>query len=198
MFGWLLFLLTTVASVFWFNEWKFHLPTTIPKGYTAVYNGTKIELNDSILNHQHRPLLVHFFNPSCPCSRFNINVFAGLVQKYHLRVDFAVVLVTGNDLYNDADFESRYGLHVRILHDQTLAQRCGVYSTPQAVVLDKNHRLYYRGNYNSSRYCVNEATSFARIALDSVVNQVPAPSFDIAATRSYGCSLLSCSKPSKP
>lgn len=198
MAGWLMLLLTTVACLFWYNEWKYQLPTPVPAGYKAVPNGTKIDLADSVLNRHQRPVLVHFFNPSCPCSRFNVNVFAGLVRKYQSRVDFAVVLVTGNTAYNAADFESKYGLHVPVLHDQTLAGRCGVYSTPQAVVLDQNHRLYYRGNYNSSRYCINESTSFARIALDSVLTHVPAPFFDIAATRSYGCSLQSCAKPSNP
>lgn len=198
MTGWLLLLSATVAYLFWYNEWKYQLPTPVPSDYKAVCTGTTIALTDPTLKLHHRPVLIHFFNPSCPCSRFNISTLASLVQQYRSRVDFAVVLVTGNSTYSDHDFESRYGLHVPVLHDTTLARRCGVYSTPQAVILDQNNRLYYRGNYNSSRYCINETTSFARIALDSVLRHVPSPSFAIAATRSYGCSLVSCAKPTKP
>lgn len=77
-----------------------------------------------------------------------------------------------------------------------VAQYFGVYSTPQAVLLSKPifdnatiRHLYYRGNYNTSRYCTNPATEFVRIALDSLLHASPLPQFSGVATTAYGCTL---------
>lgn len=195
---WLLTLMTTIGGIFWFSELRFHLPTPIPAGYQAVSTGTRIDLGRVFNDQPHKPVLIHFFNPACPCSRFNINVFAGLVHNYASRVNFAVVLVSPGNRYSASEFEARYGLHVQVITDTSLARRCGVYATPQAVVLDEHHQLYYRGNYNQSRYCTNEQTSYARLALDSVLMHSGRAQFETLATRSYGCSLSTCLNPAKP
>ena len=43
-----------------------------------------------------------------------------------------------------------------------------MYSTPQAVIADREGRLAYRGNYNVSRYCTDPKTPFVRIALEKL------------------------------
>jgi len=37
--------------------------------------------------------------------------------------------------------------------DGSLAKMVGVYSSPQAVIVDTRGALYYRGNDNLARYC---------------------------------------------
>src|SRR5262249_46492721 len=47
----------------------------------------------------------------------------------------------------------------------------GVYSTPQAVLLDAKSHIVFRGNYNVSRYCTDPRTEFVRIALEEQVGE---------------------------
>jgi hypothetical protein len=70
------------------------------------------------------------------------------------------------------------------------SKKCGVYSTPQAVVLDRNDRIVFSGNFNSTRFCSENATQFARIALTAVVAHKPVPPMPASATTPYGCSIV--------
>ncbi len=73
--------------------------------------------------------------------------------------------------------------------DGRMGLALGVYSTPQAVLLNNAGRLYFRGNYNASRYCVDETKEFARLALAALVNGQPLPAFPQGAVIAYGCPL---------
>ncbi len=72
-------------------------------------------------------------------------------------------------------------------HGDRIAQACGVYATPQAALVDATGALFYRGNYNRSRYCTAKATNFAELALVAMLNHQAAPVFIEEATISYGC-----------
>ena len=78
-----------------------------------------------------------------------------------------------------------------------LAHAVGIYSTPQAAVLDADGGLFYQGNYNLTRYCRDRETEFARLALERLRLGAPAPQFVSAATVAYGCPLPSRMKASK-
>jgi hypothetical protein len=71
----------------------------------------------------------------------------------------------------------------------TLAEQCGVYASPQAVLLAPGATLYYRGNYNTGRYCVNRETQFARRAVEALLAGQPTPLFPRVAETAYGCLL---------
>ncbi len=86
----------------------------------------------------------------------------------------------------------RFAIGVPVIYAPELAKRCGVYSTPQAVILAKGNKLYYRGNYNLTRYCTDPKTEFAKQALDNLLNHVEQTEFQPLATRAYGCSLPEC------
>ncbi len=183
-----------IAWLFWLNEWRYSLPTPLPANYMQVSKGTYINLNQEPAFAGKGPVFLHFFNPDCPCSRFNINHFKELVNKYGSDVNFAIVVMTKNKNYTATYIKEKFGLDVKVLSDTSLAGKCGVYSTPQAVLLDGDHRLYYRGNYNRSRYCTNSKTSYARMAIDSLLNSAASPFFDKYALTAYGCSLPNCKK----
>jgi hypothetical protein len=195
---WLLILAGCIVVLFWRNEWKYSLPTPVPATYKAVAFGSDIALPASIDRKQapaRRPLFLHFFNPDCPCSRFNMPHFRSIVTEYGSETDFAIVLMTGKH-YTDEEVRNRYDLPatVRVFRDSSLAARCGVYSTPQAVIIDNQDRLFYRGNYNRARYCNDEKTSFAKIALEGYLKNNLVQNFSPLALKAYGCQLPTCTQ----
>jgi len=190
---WLTLLLSVVGALFWHNEWKYNLPTPIPEGYKPVGRGTLIKLDWPAGVNPGKPLFLHFFNPDCPCSRFNIGNFKSIVKQYSGQVNF-VVVVMNNDRYTGSEIQDKFGFKIPVLFDQSIAKACGVYSTPQAVLINKGHKLYYRGNYNRSRYCTDERTNYAKMAINGLMHDDIRLTFDKLALRSYGCSLPNCKK----
>ena len=190
---WLMLLFSAMGALFWYNEWVYHLPTPIPENYKPVSQGKLIKLKGLLEANRSKPLFLHFFNPDCPCSRFNISNFKSLVKQYGHQVNF-VIIVMNNKLYTAKEIQDKFDLNVPVLFDTSIANSCGVYSTPQAVLLDTGHKLYYRGNYNISRYCTDEKTSYAKIAIAGLLNDHKKIIFDQLALRAYGCRLPNCNK----
>src|SRR5262249_20318434 len=95
--AWLLVLFASIALIFWRYEWKYSQPTPVPTGYHDIGRGTSVQLPASAaacLHPNGKPLFLHFFNPDCPCSRFNMPQFKALVQTYGSRVSFAIVIMS--------------------------------------------------------------------------------------------------------
>ena len=183
-----------VAFLFWYNEWRYSLPTPVPETYHAVKIKEHIDLTGKSIPGNNGPLFLHFFNPDCPCSRFNIAHFKSLVTGYADRVNFAVVVMTKDKSYTAETISDKFGITVPVLFDTSIARVCGVYSTPQAVSLDNNHTLYYRGNYNRSRYCTDKKSNYAQMAIDSLVAGHHLANYNQYALKAYGCSLPTCTK----
>lgn len=197
VFIWLALIFIGISALFWYNDWKYKLPTPISADYKAVSTGTTIELPQQINSTEHKPVFLHFFNPDCPCSRFNIDHFRLLVKQYGQQMHF-VIVVMNNTRYSAEQIQHKFGLDLPVSFDTTLAKACGVYSTPQAVILTITHQLYYRGNYNKSRYCTEEKTSYAKIALNALLKNSTPIAFDQYALRAYGCQLPQCTKSNYP
>jgi len=189
--AWLTLLAGIILAFFWHNQLKYSLPTPIPADYKSVQNGKKIMLGQKLQFNNDKPVFLHFFNPDCPCSRFNIDQFKSLVKTYRSQVNFAVVLMTDKP-YTSSDIQNKFGITVPIVADSTIAMSCGVYSTPQAVVLTAEKKLYYRGNYNKSRYCTDKKTSYANIALMNILHKNTTLRLDQYALKAYGCTLPNC------
>jgi hypothetical protein len=190
---WLLVLLGTIVTFFWYNEWIYKLPTPVPANYQVVERGTTISVPAKSGCSFDKPVFLHFYNPDCPCSRFNIPHFKSLVKQYSSQIQFVIVPVTHKKI-TAHDIQQKFDLDVPVLIDTTLARACGVYSTPQAVILDTTRQLYYRGNYNRSRYCTDKRTEYARMAIDKLLHNNAAVIFDQFALKAYGCQLPNCTK----
>lgn len=188
---WLLLLLSAIGTLFWYNDWVYQLPTPVPDHYTKAPIGKQISLKGNMGNDTGKPVFLHFFNPDCPCSRFNIKQVNALMKEYGEKVDFRIVVMSDRPVTIEA-IKRKFQLNIPISFDASLADECGVYSTPQAALLDKKHNLYYRGNYNVSRYCTDEKTNFAKIALEGLLNQKDNLMFSSLALQAYGCSLPGC------
>lgn len=189
---WFSLLLVAISVLFWQNEFKYSLPTPIPKNYHYVAMGSKIDLGCCATDM--RPVFIHFFNPDCPCSRFNVPHVSGLIKKYGDRINFKIVVLNKQKNFTIEEIQKKFDANIPVYFDENIAKKCGVFSTPQAVLIDESHELYYRGNYNKTRYCTNADSNYAQIAIESLLKQNHAPSFDALALRAYGCSLPKCTK----
>lgn len=175
-----------VGCVFWKQELQYRLPTPVPENYAPVAVGAPIDLPSILPKGQ--AWFLHFYSPDCPCSRFNVQHLRSLIEAHSDSVAIAVVIPSEEYLPR---VRKAFGDEVTIFADAdgSIARSCGVYSTPQAAIVDPDRRLYYRGNYNISRYCTSRATNFAELALVALLNKQIPPQFGLLATESYGCSL---------
>lgn len=181
-----------IGFVFWYQESRYLLPTPLPNNYQPVALGHIVTEADKLSPYLQagKPVLLHFFNPDCPCSRFNIQHFSTLLKTYGQQLTFIAVIQT-DDANAGEHFEQKYKLHIPVVQDSAkkIAAAYGVYATPQAVILNKNGSIYYRGNYNRSRYCTSKESNFAQMAIDSLLAGKPTPAFIEVASKAYGCEL---------
>lgn len=194
LFGlWFSFLLFAISYLFWQNEFKYSLPTPVPKNYHDIAIGSRVDLGKCWISNN-KPVFIHFFNPDCPCSRFNIPHVSGLIKKYGDQINFKIVVLNKQKDFTIEEIQKKFGADIPVYFDLVMAQKCGVFSTPQAVIIDPSHNLYYRGNYNKTRYCTNADSNYAQMAIDSLLQQTKSPSFNALALKAYGCSLPKCTK----
>lgn len=190
---WFSLLVAAISVLFWQNEFKYSLPTPIPKNYHDIAMGSRIDLGPCCAA-DNKPVFVHFFNPDCPCSRFNVPHVSDLIKKYGDKINFKIVVLNKQKNFTIEEIQKKFDAKIPVYFDDGIAKKCGVFSTPQAVLIDASHNLYYRGNYNKTRYCTNADSNYAQMAIDSLLDKTNAPSFDALALRAYGCSLPKCTK----
>lgn len=179
----------TILYLFWNQELQYNKPTPVPKNYVPVALNTKLEINKFFDTSGSDPVFMHFFNSNCPCSKFNMKEFEVLSKKYSDKIKFYIVVQDKEG----KEYVDKYNLTIPVIADDNgqLAGLCGVYSTPQAVILNKEHRLYYRGNYNQARFCTKKETRFAEQAITYLLEEKALPAFSELATTPYGCKLPS-------
>jgi hypothetical protein len=184
--------LGTALAAFWYQDWQYSLPTPRPDGLQQPDLGARVDVA-AILGAAYagRPVAVHVVDPDCPCSRFNRDHLRTLVRRFGDRLAFVALVQGAEDGTTLARSFADWDVPAQVEPDPggRRAAMLGVYSTPQAVVLTSEGRLYFRGNYNSARYCVDRRTEFARIAIESLLRGEPLPELPIDARVAYGCPL---------
>jgi hypothetical protein len=195
--------LALAGTVFWWQDTRYALPTPRPANLVQPARGEPLPVAAWIAGSNvakgGKPLLLHFFNPYCPCSRFNLEHVRELQQRFGDRMAFVGIIqatIEGADDRRDVE-ERLASLHFELPYvidaDGSIAASAGVYSTPQGVLVDERSSLVYRGNYNVSRYCTDERSQFVRIAIESMLAARDALPPD---TPAYGCELPSARSPS--
>jgi hypothetical protein len=178
-----------IAAIFWYQELQYLMPTPVPKNYQVVLPNEVIAFDSALIPQQYsKPRLLHFFSPDCPCSRFNLKHFLSLRKKFNREVDFFVVIAKREDV-TSAKYMLATDVPIIVDKNEKLAKACGVYSTPQAALIQNDNKLYFRGNYNRSRFCTDKNSNFVQMALDSLIAHKDPPQFIELATQSYGCSI---------
>jgi hypothetical protein len=183
-------LLLLIGFVFWYQDRQYSIPTIRPAGLHQPMPGEPVPLlNTGLIFDSSRPLFLHFFNPDCPCSRFNLDHVRQLVRRHSDAVRFVAVLEGDGGPARLMKAFGKLRLPIESVVDATgeWGAATGVYATPQAVLIGPDQRLYFRGNYNLSRFCAAPETEFARIALESLLAGRPPRPEDPAAATSFGC-----------
>lgn len=184
--------MATTAVRFWHDDLRYSLPTPEPRGLAIVPLGSRLDLPATLPAHigRGRPVLLHFFNAECPCSRFNLDHLRTLLRDHREAVDFVAVLQADSPAAAAAGFPAaELGMPAVFDPDGRIAAACGVYSTPQAVVIAGDGTLWFRGNYNLSRFCTDRASAFADQALVALRDGTALPPMPDVATTAYGCEL---------
>jgi hypothetical protein len=187
----------TIGWVFWKQELQYSLPTPVPANFVDVKAGSKVDLSSIVPVSSRKPTLLHFFNFDCPCSRFNMKEFESMAKQFENDVHFFVV-IQSNDEGDRDRFQRKYNLDVPTILDKKglISDRCGIYATPQAVLLDTTSTIYFKGNYNKARYCTKKETKFAEMAIGHLLKNEALPlSLQYALTEPYGCTLPSDESP---
>ena len=184
----------SIAWVFWQQDLRYARPTPAPAGWRPAVVGTAVTLPPTLERlrtaRPGRPVLLHFFNPSCPCSRFNVDHVRALTARFGAELTVVAVLAEGEPGDMQAAYRAlRLNVPYYVDADRRLAGSLGVYATPQAAILDGGGRIYFVGNYNRTRYCRDRETEFARLALEAVVAGARPPVVTPAASIPYGCPL---------
>lgn len=189
----MLIILATIGLIFWQQEVKYALPTPVPTNFIDTKIGQSVDLSDHLTLKENRKSLLHFFNYDCPCSKFNIKDFERIAKKYEADVDFYVI-IQDNDTAALSQFKSKYQLDIPTILDKdgAISDICGIYATPQAVILTEENNLYFKGNYNKARFCTRKETRFVDMAMTHLINDEDLPPFfEFALVQPYGCSLPS-------
>jgi len=178
-----------ICALFWYQEVQYFLPTEVPVDFKYVAVGAKVDLD--FVPENDKATLLHFYNPNCPCSKFNFSNFESIQHQYQAELNtFLIVQDTEEGLSNRfKKVLEELDITVIVDNQKQYAKSCGVYATPQIALLNDNKELYYKGNYNQSRYCTNPETNFARIAVEELLNNSLTPQFGSIATKAYGCDL---------
>ena len=161
-----------VGFVFWDTQVKYLLPTPQPETVNRLTIGQEVPVSYlSLLKNQNntQPVYLHFYNPDCPCTRFNLKEVKNIAFEY--KNDLKFIVVAQSKKYSEQlkqDIENLFLNDITVVLDSTgvIAEGFGVYSSPQFVLVDEANKVVYNGNYNVSRYCTKPASSFARMAVE--------------------------------
>ncbi|HEU0122443.1 MAG TPA: hypothetical protein VFQ91_18070 [Bryobacteraceae bacterium] len=114
-----------------------------------------------------------------------------LQLRYGRGIRFVAVLQGSGGAERLRTAFAKLGLQMEAIVDEGggVGKAAGVYTTPQAVLVDDHGRLYFRGNYNRSRYCAEPATEYVRLAIEKYLAGKPPQEPPPGAEEAYGCPL---------
>lgn len=191
-----LVLFGAIVYVFWQEQFRYYRPVQIPEGIKIVSVNDTINLSMYGIGVKNRPCFIHFFDVSCKFSKINMEHLQLFTKNYKDNFRFLVVVMGEHSIEFLATFKDKFSVpdFVDLVADKScsIAKACGVYSTPQAIILNTDQTLYFRGNYNSSNgLCTptNVGTSSPAVAIRYKINNAPSPNFPSYMLLPWGCEL---------
>src|SRR5262249_36899239 len=89
-------LLVSAGYTFWLEDWRWSLPTPRPVNLEQPLVGKSLtrsaRVAELIAQSPGKPLFLHFFNPDCPCSRFNQDHVRDLIRTHARDASFVAVI----------------------------------------------------------------------------------------------------------
>ncbi|GIV08345.1 MAG: hypothetical protein KatS3mg019_0436 [Fimbriimonadales bacterium] len=193
--------LTLVGVTYWRMELRFLRPVERPAGAASVDPCNQPAAPVRVLHPDRgaftlrgKITLLNFWSPNCACSRFMEPHVRDLVKQFTPRgVQIITVIIVHDERVLDADSPGQLrgrGIETPMVVDRggALARRFGVWAAPAAVIANPQGQIIYTGAYNLGRYCSNEATAFAKQALEAALEGRKPPR---ASTPFYGCQVPS-------
>lgn len=192
----LMFASTGIGLLFWQQDIQYRLPTPMPTSFDTAVVVSKECVEAALPSFSTKLRLLHFFNPDCPCSKFNVQHIKAMMHRYGKHVTLTIVIPRWADVSKAKSVLGYLADSILIDADQSIASLFGIYSTPQAVLLDNSFQVLYRGNYNTSRYCSNPQTEFVRLSIEkALTGHLTTPMYGGAP---YGCPITLCSENNQP
>ncbi len=187
----MLFMTIGVLHFYWVNEFEHYIP--VQESSMIAQVGSNISLEASLLQIGSKPAFIHFFDNECILSKTNIehlNLFLPDFQR-----SFEMYLIVAGDV-TVQDLKRKYDLptYIKVINDPTrqLFDELGVKATPQAMIIETDQKVLFRGNYsNGNGLCApsNIKYSAPAIALLKRSRDKPLPFFPTYQTQQWGCKL---------
>jgi len=184
----LVVLLGIIITIFWIEEFQYYQELSPPENYPTIQLLDTIKFQKKTIKC---PAFIHFYDENCDYSKINLGHLQFFLPDFQDKLFFYVVCTSD---INSEKFRKKYQIpdFVNILPDteQNIVKSCGVYTTPHAVLIDENKRLYFSGNYNSQTgLCSpnNISNSAPAMALLFFSKQADYPIFPPFLVRAWGC-----------
>jgi len=175
-----------VGYVFWTSDVQNRI---ISSNFDEIPLGHPIDLKKFEFDEE-KPVVLHFYDDACLFSKKNVRHLSKIYSDTRDQVQW--VLLSDNISEAKKTLEE-LNLDISVLSDDgwVIARNLGVLTTPQMVII-KNSRLYFRGNYSKNgAFCGadNISSSDPAVALKSVISRGFLPIY-LTKQHSYvGCSL---------
>lgn len=192
----LIVVLGAILTIFWYEQYQYYRSVGIPVGASEVNLLDTIYFRNEFIANSNKDMFIHFFDVACKFSKINIEHIRLFTAKYENEFDFFVVIMGDhNQTYIDK-FKGEFEVpdFVVLISDKEcrIAKKSGVFSTPQAIIVNVDKTLYFRGNYNSETgLCTpaNIGSSSPAVAIRYKINNAPAPKFPPYMILPWGCEL---------
>lgn len=136
--------LVAIAGAFWWFQFR---NISAYSEYWASFDGQHL-LDQIVAVPEGKPLVLHFVDPQCPCSRFSVPHIAELETRYQNQVKFVDV---------------HTAKHYKAAATDALPLR-SVPAGPAVAIWDRNGRLAYFGPYSGGAVC-GQGTDFVAATL---------------------------------
>lgn len=193
--------LTLVCVTYWRTELRYLQPAQRPEGATTLMPEAqppapvqRFTTDAGEVSLQGKFTLLNFWSPNCACSRFMEPHVRDLVRQFAPSgVQFITVIIVNDSHISNTEVLQQWrarGIQTPVVIDWNgaLSRQFGVWAGPSAVIVNPQARIVYVGAYNIGRYCSNEKTAYAKLALESLLAGRKPPR---ASTPFYGCQVPS-------
>lgn len=134
-------LILTAYAFWWFHFRHLYAVTSIEQW--VMFSSDELTYHDS--TDHGIPILIHFHDPDCPCSRFVVPDVKDILEKFSGQIEVRVIVPNAHAL---EEAKRVFGVSAEVLSDQiTLA------ASPAAWLMNADGQTAYLGPYSDSGIC---------------------------------------------